>query len=161
MYSFLKIFIVVVLVLVLIDWLADRDRRADTKIPNATPGWALLSGDIKPNATSGWSFLSGNINIASSPIANESPNGTVPPGQSFLPGDIKYESPNGNVRIYFPIVTSIVLSVLFTIVCPRHNIETKPEVSSDARLLLTIVVVCCADATFGPWRREAARGIVA
>ena len=117
MYSFLKIFIVVVLALALIDWLADRHRRADTNIPNATPGWALLSGDIKPNdTTSGWSFLSGNINIANSPIANETPNGTVPPGQSFLPGDIKYESPNGNVRIYFPIVTSIVLSVLFTLI---------------------------------------------
>ena len=117
MYSFLKIFIVVLLALAFIDWLADRDRRADTNIPNATPGWALLSGDIKPNdTTSGWSFLSGNINIANSPIANETPNGTVPPGQSFLPGDIKYESPNGNVRIYFPIVTSIVLSVLFTLI---------------------------------------------
>ena len=45
-----------------------------------------------------------------------SPKGTVPPGESFLPGDIKYESPKGNVRIYFPIVTSIVLSVLFTLI---------------------------------------------
>ena len=43
-------------------------------------------------------------------------------------------------------------------VCPQHNIETKPEVSSDARQLLTIVVVCCADATFGPGRREGAFG---
>jgi len=34
----------------------------------------------------------------------------VTPGLSFLPGDIKYESPGGNVRVYFPIVTSIVLS---------------------------------------------------
>jgi len=116
MYSFLKIFIVVVLALALVDWFADRHRRADTNIPNATPGWALLSGDTKPNATSGWTFLSVNIKIANSPIANESPNGTVPSGQSFLPGDIKYESPNGNVRIYFPIVTSIVLSVLFTLI---------------------------------------------
>ena len=57
MYSFLKIFIVVVLALALIDWLADRDRRADTNIPNATPGWALLAGDIKPNATSGGRFF--------------------------------------------------------------------------------------------------------
>ena len=40
----------------------------------------------------------------------------VTPGLSFLPGDIKYQSPNGNVRIYFPIVTSIVLSVLFTLI---------------------------------------------
>jgi len=99
MYSFIKIFIVVVLALALIDWLADR--RAHTNIPNATPGWAFLSGDFK---------------IASSAIANESPKGTVPPGESFLPGDIKYESPKGNVRIYFPIVTSIVLSVLFTLI---------------------------------------------
>ena len=99
MYPFLKIFIVVVLALALIDWLADRDRRADTNIPNATPGWALLSGDIK---------------IASSAMANENPKGTVPPGESFLPGDIKYESPEGNVRIYFPVVTSIILAVLFT-----------------------------------------------
>ena len=100
MYSFLKIFIVVVLALALIDWLADRDRPADTSIPNAKPGWALLSGDIK---------------IASA-NANENPIGTVPPGESFLPGDIKYESPNGNVRIYFPIVTAIILSILFTLI---------------------------------------------
>ena len=101
MYTFFKIFIVVVLALALVDWLADRDRRADTDIPNATPGWAFLSGDIK---------------IARSAIANENPKGTVPPGESFLPGDIKYESPKGKVRIYFPIVTSIVLSVLFTLI---------------------------------------------
>src|SRR3974377_538197 len=98
MYSFVKIFIIVVLSLAVIDWLADRDRRADTNIPNATPGWALLSGNIK---------------IARSAIANENPKGIVPPGQSFLPGDIKYESPKANARIYFPVVTSIVLSVLF------------------------------------------------
>ena len=100
MYSFLKIFIVVVFALALIDWLADRDRRTDTNIPDAKPGWALLSGDIK---------------IASA-NANENPIGTVPPGESFLPGDIKYESSNGNVRIYFPIVTAIILSVLFTLI---------------------------------------------
>jgi hypothetical protein len=40
----------------------------------------------------------------------------VTPGLSFLPGDIKYESSNGNVRIYFPIVTSIVLSVVLTLI---------------------------------------------
>jgi hypothetical protein len=101
MYTFLKIFIVVVLGLALIDWVADRDRRADTNIPNARPGWALLSSDIK---------------IARSAIANENPQGTVPPGESFLPGDIKYESPNGNVRIYFPIATAILLSLVFTLV---------------------------------------------
>ena len=101
MYSFLKIFVVVLLALALIDWLADRDRRADTNIPDAKPGWALLSGDIK---------------IARSANANENPIGTVPPGETFLPGDIKYESPNGNVRIYFPIVTAIILSLLFTLI---------------------------------------------
>jgi hypothetical protein len=101
MYTFLKIFIVVVLALAFVDWLADRDRRADTNIPNARPGWALVLSNLK---------------ISRSAIANENPIGTVPPGESFLPGDIKYESPNGNVRIYFPIVTSIVLSVLFTLI---------------------------------------------
>jgi hypothetical protein len=35
MYPFLKIFVIVLLALALIDWLADRDRRADTNIPNA------------------------------------------------------------------------------------------------------------------------------
>jgi hypothetical protein len=40
----------------------------------------------------------------------------VTPGLSLLPGDVKYESPNGNVRIYFPIVTSIVLSVVLTLI---------------------------------------------
>src|SRR5215469_8209347 len=100
MYSFLKIFIIVVLALALIDWVADRDRRADTSIPNAKSGWALLSDNIK--------MASAN--------ANENPIGTVPPGESFLPGDIKYESSNGNVRIYFPIVTAIILSVLFTLI---------------------------------------------
>jgi Protein of unknown function (DUF2905) len=116
MYTFFKIFIVVVLALALFDWLADRDRRADTNIPNARPGWAFLSGDRSAIATPGWAFLSGDRSAIASAIANENPKGTVPPGQSFLPGDIKYESPNGNVRIYFPIVTSLVLSVLFTLI---------------------------------------------
>jgi len=40
----------------------------------------------------------------------------VTPGLSFLPGDIKYQSSNGNFRIYFPIVTSLVLSVLLTLI---------------------------------------------
>jgi len=40
----------------------------------------------------------------------------VTPGLSFLPGDIKYESPGGNVRVYFPIVTSIILSVVLTLI---------------------------------------------
>jgi hypothetical protein len=72
MYTFLKVFVVVVIVLAFIGWLADR--RAAANRPNVTPGL------------------------------------------SFLPGDLKYQSPNGNVRIYFPIVTSIVLSVLLTLI---------------------------------------------
>ena len=99
MYAFLKIFIVVVLVLALFDYFADR--RAHSNIPNAAPGWALLSGDIR---------------LASSANANENPEGTVPPGESFLPGDIKYESAKGNVRIYFPIVTSILISLVFILI---------------------------------------------
>jgi Protein of unknown function (DUF2905) len=70
--TFLKIFIVLVIVLAFIGWLADRRAAAN-----------------KPNVT---------------------------PGLSFLPGDIKYQSPSGNVRIYFPIVTSIVVSVLLTLI---------------------------------------------
>jgi Protein of unknown function (DUF2905) len=70
--TFLKIFIVTVLVLAFIGWLAER--RAAAQKPNVTPGLSLL------------------------------------------PGDIKYESRNGNVRVYFPIVTSIVLSVVLTLI---------------------------------------------
>src|SRR6516165_12432041 len=70
--TFLKIFIVVLLALACIGWLADQ--RAAAKRSNVTPGLSLL------------------------------------------PGDIKYESPNGNVRVYFPIVTSIVLSVVLTLI---------------------------------------------
>ena len=72
MDTFLKIFVVTVLALAVIGWLADR--RA---------------------------------------AANRS---DVTPGLSFLPGDIKYESSNGNVRVYFPIVTSIVLSIVLTLI---------------------------------------------
>lgn len=38
-----------------------------------------------------------------------------PPVYTLLPGDIKYESPNGNFRFYFPITTSIVLSIVLTL----------------------------------------------
>lgn len=38
------------------------------------------------------------------------------PVYKLLPGDIKYESPSGNVRFYFPITTSIVLSIVLTLV---------------------------------------------
>jgi Protein of unknown function (DUF2905) len=34
----------------------------------------------------------------------------------LLPGDIKYESPSGNFVFYFPIATSIVVSIILTLV---------------------------------------------
>jgi Protein of unknown function (DUF2905) len=40
----------------------------------------------------------------------------VTPGLSLLPGDIKYESSDGKVRIYFPIVTSIILSLMLSVI---------------------------------------------
>ena len=40
----------------------------------------------------------------------------VTPPLTLLPGDIKYESPNGNFRFYFPITTSIVLSLVLSLV---------------------------------------------
>lgn len=40
----------------------------------------------------------------------------VTPGLALLPGDIKYESQDGRVKVYFPVVTSIVLSVVLTLV---------------------------------------------
>jgi Protein of unknown function (DUF2905) len=101
MYLFLKIFIVALLALALTDWLADRTQRAHTNIPNASNGWSLLSSNIKVRSAA----------------ANESPEGTAPLlDETFLPGDVKYESPNGNVRIYFPVVTAILLSILFTLI---------------------------------------------
>jgi Protein of unknown function (DUF2905) len=35
---------------------------------------------------------------------------------SLLPGDIKYESPGGGFTFYFPITTSIVISIILTLV---------------------------------------------
>jgi len=35
---------------------------------------------------------------------------------SLLPGDIKYESPSGGFVFYFPIATSIVVSVILSLV---------------------------------------------
>jgi hypothetical protein len=52
--------------------------------------------------------------LADRPAAANRPD--VTPGLSFLPGDIKYQNPAGNVRVYFPIVTSIVLSVVLTLI---------------------------------------------
>ena len=78
MYTFLRIFIVVLLVLAVADWLAGR--RARTIVANSPSAWSLVSSDIKLRSA----------------MANE--------------------SPNGNVRIYFPIVTAILLSLVFTLI---------------------------------------------
>lgn len=37
------------------------------------------------------------------------------PVYSLLPGDIKYESPDGRFKFYFPVTTSIILSVVLTV----------------------------------------------
>lgn len=37
------------------------------------------------------------------------------PVYSLLPGDIKYESPDGRFKFYFPLTTSIILSVVLTV----------------------------------------------
>lgn len=39
-----------------------------------------------------------------------------PPVYALLPGDIKYESPSGNFRFYFPLTTSILLSIVLSLV---------------------------------------------
>ena len=39
----------------------------------------------------------------------------LPSAFSLLPGDIKYESPSGNFKFYFPVTTSIVLSVVLSV----------------------------------------------
>jgi hypothetical protein len=60
-------------------------------------------------------------------MANERPEGTAALlDETLLPGDVKYESSKGNVRIYFPIVTAIVLSVLFTLIL-RLIRRTEPK----------------------------------
>jgi hypothetical protein len=111
MYTFLRIFIVVLLALALADWVAGRDRRAHTNIPNSPSGWSLVSGEIKLRSA----------------MANERPEGTAALlDETLLPGDVKYESSKGNVRIYFPIVTAIVLSILFTLIL-RLIRRTEPK----------------------------------
>ena len=100
MYTFLRILIVVVLALVLIDCLAGEQAKSWTNIPNAPAGWASLSSNLKIRSA----------------MANESPQGTAPLlEETFLPGDIEYVSPNGK-RIYFPIVTAILLALVLTMI---------------------------------------------
>ncbi|MCB1484657.1 MAG: DUF2905 domain-containing protein [Hyphomicrobiaceae bacterium] len=43
-------------------------------------------------------------------------NPDITSGLSFLPGDFKYETPNGNVKIYFPLSASIVVSILLALI---------------------------------------------
>ena len=38
------------------------------------------------------------------------------PAFALLPGDIKYESQNGNFKFYFPITTSIILSIVLSLI---------------------------------------------
>jgi Protein of unknown function (DUF2905) len=45
----------------------------------------------------------------------KSGDSSVTPGLSLLPGDITYESPGGGFRVYLPIATSIVLSLVLTV----------------------------------------------
>ena len=40
----------------------------------------------------------------------------VTPGLALLPGDIKYESGDGRVKVYFPVVTSILVSIVLSLV---------------------------------------------
>jgi hypothetical protein len=56
----------------------------------------------------------GLVSYASAKRANHPPHDAHM--LSLLPGDIKYESPSGNFRFYFPITTSIVISIVLTLV---------------------------------------------
>ena len=51
-------------------------------------------------------------------VSNMRPGHTREQGTalSLLPGDIKYESPSGKFIFYFPITTSIVISIILTLV---------------------------------------------
>jgi Protein of unknown function (DUF2905) len=45
----------------------------------------------------------------------QSGNTNLTPGLTLLPGDIKWQNESGNVKVYFPITTSIVLSVVLSL----------------------------------------------
>lgn len=38
-----------------------------------------------------------------------------PANLTLLPGDVSYQNKSGNVRVYFPVTTSIVLSIVLTL----------------------------------------------
>ena len=46
----------------------------------------------------------------------EGDDASKPAPLQLLPGDIKYESPSGNFRFFFPVTTSIILSVVLTLI---------------------------------------------
>ncbi len=37
------------------------------------------------------------------------------PGLKLLPGDIKWQNESGNVKVYFPVTSSIVLSIVLSL----------------------------------------------
>jgi hypothetical protein len=43
-------------------------------------------------------------------------NKKLTPGLALLPGDISWQNETGNVRVYFPITSSIVLSIVGSLV---------------------------------------------
>jgi Protein of unknown function (DUF2905) len=45
----------------------------------------------------------------------ESGDKSVTPGLTMLPGDIKWENQSGNVKVYFPVMSSIVLSIILSL----------------------------------------------
>jgi hypothetical protein len=43
-------------------------------------------------------------------------NKDLTPGLKLLPGDVSWQNQSGNVRVFFPITSSIVLSVVLSLV---------------------------------------------
>jgi hypothetical protein len=43
-------------------------------------------------------------------------NKNITPGLNLLPGDIAWKNQSGNVRVYFPVTSSIVLSIVVSLV---------------------------------------------
>ncbi len=43
-------------------------------------------------------------------------NKNLTPGLKLLPGDIEWKNQSGNVRVYFPVTSSIVLSIVISLV---------------------------------------------
>ncbi len=42
-------------------------------------------------------------------------NNKLTPGLNLLPGDISWQNESGNVRVYFPVVSSLVLSIIVSL----------------------------------------------